>query len=285
MPCRPSAYLCSYSLPRASACTSNKIQILRQYFIVALLALACFSPWLVRNTLWASNPLYPYLSSIFGQHIPRFDSGLMGLNPIQQRLMLYGESIPELLLLPIRIFLGGEDDNPRLFDGRLSPLLLIGIIFGLFCCRNPKYRQLTFFSIAFILFALFSSGARSRYLAPTFVVMAALGGAALAAIASKNKSGLLFAHLLILFQIVASLIYIQKNYPFSEALAFAQRSLSKSTVSGFQGSGIPRHRVLQFFSSQVTQGSPWFTPAISSIYTIVRLFQPATHQPISFYPG
>ena len=235
----------------------SKFFVVRQYFIVSVIAVLCFSPWLIKNWLWAGNPVYPYLSSIFGQHVPVFESGLKGLNPLQQRLLLYGESPLQLLSLPIRIFLEGQDENPRLFDGKLSILLLAGLFFGALKLKDPKIRQLVFYSFAFLLFALFSMSARVRYLTPVLVSLSVLSGSAFAVLESKKWAWI--SRLVLAIQLAISFQYVINTFPISEAYAYTTGKLSKTK---YLEANIPEYPIIEFCNSELPKDA-----RISLIYT------------------
>jgi len=137
--------------------------------IFAAVALLLFAPWVVRNILWTGNPLYPLYDTLFNPQNPYVETRL---NPFAMRRLVYGETLWETLLVPIRIFFQGQDDFPALFDGRLNPFLLPLAIVGLL----PSKRQspgLQFekavwgiFALLFILIVFFTRDMRIRYIAP-----------------------------------------------------------------------------------------------------------------------
>ncbi|MDZ7597857.1 MAG: glycosyltransferase family 39 protein [Desulfobacterales bacterium] len=95
----------------------------------ASIALAVFSPWMIRNLIWTGNPLYPLYDGLFN---PGGSGHGSSLGPWAIRKLVYGETWWETLLIPLRVFFQGQDDLPQLFDGRLNPLLLILPIFAFF---------------------------------------------------------------------------------------------------------------------------------------------------------
>ncbi len=144
------------------------------FFIGALLT---FSPWLIRNSLWTGNPLFPLFQSIFN---PGDAAGLYAHHsPILERKLAFNESLIETILLPVRMFFQGQDNNPQFFDGRLNPFLLF-LPIAAFICRpsNPQHGRerlfLGVFSLLFILLALGQGVARVRYLAPALPCLAIL---------------------------------------------------------------------------------------------------------------
>lgn len=131
--------------------------------IFFFLSLLIFSPWLIKNMLLTSNPLYPLLQGIFNvADISKQDgthsivSGRTYSGIFQMREALYGESFWETLLIPIRYFFQGQDNNPRYFDGVLNPVLIILAPFA-FIHKSFSSHKLFFisFSIFFILTASF----------------------------------------------------------------------------------------------------------------------------------
>ena len=170
----------------------------------ASVALAVFSPWMIRNLVWSGNPLYPLYDSLFN---PSGGGHGSSLGPWAIRKLVYGESWWEILLIPLRVFVQGQDDLPQLFDGRLNPLLLILPIFVFFPRPNRAKREnrnegptaagesdilsggvrgtlqteklaLLGFSAGYLLIAFFTTDMRVRYIAPIIpplVILAVLG--------------------------------------------------------------------------------------------------------------
>ncbi len=127
-------------------------------------AFLVFLPWITKNIIWAGNPVFPLMKGFFGG--PALDAALPGLKPITHRFALYGESWTDVVLIPLRMLFFGEDGNPRLFDGVLSPVMLLGLVPLLRVRREPWAVLFYLFSFAYLLFALTLSAARARYLTP-----------------------------------------------------------------------------------------------------------------------
>jgi len=76
------------------------------------------------------------------------------------------------VLVPVRIFFEGEDNNPKYFDGKLSPFLFILPFFTFFRIKQDsdslkmEKKILLLFSILFVLFAFAQTDMRIRYIAP-----------------------------------------------------------------------------------------------------------------------
>jgi 4-amino-4-deoxy-L-arabinose transferase-like glycosyltransferase len=161
--------------------------------VFSVVALAVFSPWMVRNFLWTRNPVYPLYSSVFnpiekktdiGSAEAADDSAETGMNHFLVRKLVFKESLIETLSIPIRIFFQGEDNNPKYFDGRLNPYLLLFPLFSLLGFRRlPRKLQnesmaLAGFAVLYLLIAFFQTDMRIRYVAPIIpplVILAVIG--------------------------------------------------------------------------------------------------------------
>lgn len=139
-------------------------------FIFALVALIVFSPWMIRNYLWTANPLYPLFDGWFNPAAKQASTAAW--NHFDVRRWVYGESWWEIMMIPLRIFFQGQDGDPRYFDGRLNPLLilLLPLAFLSFSKNSPAIRRekwiLLVFSILFLFFVFFQTDMRVRWIAP-----------------------------------------------------------------------------------------------------------------------
>jgi hypothetical protein len=161
--------------------------------VFSVVALAVFSPWMIRNFIWTRNPVYPLYSSVFnpiekktdiGSAEAADDSSETGMNHFLVRKLVFKESLIETLSIPIRIFFQGEDNNPKYFDGRLNLYLLLFPLFGLLGFRRlPRKLQneslaLAGFAVLYLLIAFFQTDMRIRYVAPIIpplVILAVIG--------------------------------------------------------------------------------------------------------------
>jgi hypothetical protein len=153
-----------------------------------LIALILFSPWMVRNYIWTTNPVYPLYdrwirddSVDHGIHIGA-DSfqqkNTVGLpargivNPFAIRKIIYKETGWQIVTVPIRIFFQGQDDKPKYFDGKLNPYLFFLPLFAFFLMGKDdaavkrEKKILLIFSVLFLLLAFFQRDLRIRYIAP-----------------------------------------------------------------------------------------------------------------------
>lgn len=158
----------------------------------AVIAAVIYSPWMIRNAIWTGNPVYPMAQKFFGPdqsaETPNANSGRVVGGEVEQeqaqqdsgfghfavRKIVFGEGLWEILAIPIRVFIQGRDDDPRLFDGRLNPYLLIFPLITLFPLKErrrsarlePEVRFLGLFALFYLTFAFFLVDMRIRYIGP-----------------------------------------------------------------------------------------------------------------------
>ena len=151
--------------------------------IFFLISLAIFSPWLIKNVILTGNPLYPLLKSLFNavagtqmqENTYAIGSGGKYRGLFQMREILYGENFWETLLIPIRYFFQGQDNNARFFDGVLNPIIIILAPFAFL--NKSFYREKLFFicfAAFFILIATFLDQTRIRYILPVVPLLSIL---------------------------------------------------------------------------------------------------------------
>ena len=163
-------------------------------------ALLVYSPWMIRSALWTGNPFYPLYQGVFGSTPPQPPSAPGdvpdagggddpnpegGMNHFIARRLAFNESFFETLTIPIRIFFQGQDDNPRLFDGRLNPYLMVFPLFAFLFRKKTKQpfqkiEKTVFlgFSVLYILFAFLQADMRIRYVGPAIpplVILSTMG--------------------------------------------------------------------------------------------------------------
>ena len=163
--------------------------------VFAVVSMAAFSPWLVRNYAWTGNPIYPLHDRLFQQLAGpdasrqaaaagsdselRQQTDAPRANVFVARKILYDESWWQALLLPVRFFFEGRDDDPRYFDGKLNPFLLVlPVLAFLFRPDEAQRRREQVFLLAFTLlaffFTFFQESLRIRYvvvIVPPLVIL------------------------------------------------------------------------------------------------------------------
>lgn len=182
--------------------------------VFALATLTAFSPWLVRNYTLTGNPIYPLHNGLL-QKLNAPEKGEQataevsigstlqqvtraGSNAFISRKILYNEPWWQTMLLPIRFFFEGRDDDPRYFDGKLNPFLLVLPVLAFVFRPTDRQRRveqgvLLSFSLLLFFFTFFQEAMRIRYvvaIVPTLVILAMDGlRGLLDAVASRTGAG------------------------------------------------------------------------------------------------
>lgn len=125
--------------------------------------------WALPNILQWGNPVYPLFSGLFGPayHVSARASEYFAAGSFSTSL----NNIADYFLLPVRMSLHGEWDNPALFDGASGPLLLAGTILALPVLKNRRRKFML--PLIYILLVLISKGdaVRVRYLLPGLAML------------------------------------------------------------------------------------------------------------------
>ncbi len=164
--------------------TGQQKKALASGVLFLLVVFLVASPWLIKNFLLTGNPVYPLFPNIFAASsnilqgkasIANLIPEQKGLGLLQTRSLLYGESLWEILLIPLRIFFQGVDDSAQYFDGALSFLLIVFLPFSLIH-KQLRSDALFFisFSVFIILVAFFTEVVRVRYILPAIPFLAIL---------------------------------------------------------------------------------------------------------------
>ena len=219
------------------------------FLVYVFIALILFSPWMVRNGLWTGNPVYPLYNTLFNPDDQKFeitgdeDSGIVPkMSHFLIRKQLYKESGWEIALIPLRVFFQGEDDNPKYFDGRANPFLLLLPMFAFWGIRSDsrqiqteKYLMIGF-SALFLLFACAQTVIRIRYFAPIFpplVILAMYGLNQIDQYLSLQKQKIsLPIHNIVLCGIVLIMLgwnaeYIQRRFKYVQPLGYLTGQISR----------------------------------------------------------
>ena len=233
--------------------------------IYCFIALLVFSPWMIRNYVWKGNPIYPLYHNLINpqRSVPintLEDNGkVRGSNAESQqtptkkstpwrsfaiRKVIYGEAWWEIALIPVRIFFQGQDDNPKYFDGKLSPFLFFLPLFAFFQVKtnSPILRTekkiFIFFTILYLLFAFSQTDMRIRYIAPVIpplVILATYGLYNLTAVAANRRpsvpgwfvSGCTV--LLVTFMLLLNASYILKQFKIVEPFGYILKQTDRDT--------------------------------------------------------
>lgn len=197
----PSGFLQDEAIASCRSYAKNEgVRAIGYGIIFAVVALVVFSPWMVRNYIWTKNPIYPLYSSIFASKQTASSSAMDGsafaeareesagenqaINHFLIRRHVFKEPLWQTLLIPVRIFFEGRDDNPQFFDGQLNPFLLFLPMAAFIRTRPTQSRagrnRWIFLSFAglYLFFAFFKADMRIRYIAPIIpplVILSAYG--------------------------------------------------------------------------------------------------------------
>jgi hypothetical protein len=158
-----------------SSPSNYKRRTIITFFIGVLISGACYLPWGLRNWQLTGNPLYPFFSSLFGGSAS--DTPFLGsAHPLVYRHLVYGDSLLQILALPLRMIVFGEDDNPRQFVGVLTPLFVVAT-FGISGGTSNNRGIMKFFSavcIASFISVILTFYLYARYFTPLLLPMVLL---------------------------------------------------------------------------------------------------------------
>ena len=182
-------------------------------------ALLFFSPWMIRNYVWTSNPIFPLYDHWFNPH-NAINNQIIGLFPY--RSLVYHETWWQMALLPLRVFFQGQDGSPQYFDGRLNPFLFFLPFFAFYgikrdpaIIRNEKKIMIAYV-VLFFAFTFFSSSLRIRYISPIIpplVILSIFGYRQMVeAIRKTSSQSLRNIGLVIIFLILSFALWLNANY-------------------------------------------------------------------------
>ncbi|WP_179952240.1 ArnT family glycosyltransferase [Marinicella rhabdoformis] len=154
--------------------TNTQLKIIKYLSIFSILTLLIFSPWAIRNTTLTGNPIYPLYDSFFSQFSENttaeteqvlFPSNEEKMKPLTFRRLAYQENPIYSLALPLRVFYEGQDDNPKYFDGKLNPMLLLFALLLLLRIKsNWRHQFFASFVVITLLYTMFAVDMRIRYI-------------------------------------------------------------------------------------------------------------------------
>lgn len=178
----------------------NQLKALGFGVVFAVAALLVFSPWMIRNTILTGNPLYPLYQSVFTSEksgspteadLETSRIGKQDVKPKNDgwkhfavRKVVYGESLWQICLIPLRVFFEGEDDDPKHFDGRLNPFLIVlPLLLLIPNCRIDRIRSfenrlLALYAVVYLMVVFFKVDMRIRWIGPIIpclVILSVLG--------------------------------------------------------------------------------------------------------------
>ena len=246
--------------------------------LFCIIALAVFSPWMVKNYIWKGNPVYPLYDSWFNppKGIPHeiiADNSKDKLNEDRPknerrssvrwssfaiRSVIYEESWWEIALIPIRIFFQGQDNHPKYFDGRLTPFLIMLPFLAFLPSKNASQilrdekRIFLLYSLLYFFVAFFQTDMRIRYITPIIpplVILAMIGMKRIEEMGANHKNlyaGKLIPGTIILIAIVMLLTntnYLYNQFKFVDPFDYIRGRISRDD---YIGKYVGEYPVLQF---------------------------------------
>lgn len=251
--------------------------------VFMLVAIIVFSPWAIRNYKWTHNPIYPLYDAWFNP-VQEESPGSYQQNSIQPegegadgtnknskgawthfavRKIIFNEKWWEILLIPIRIFFQGQDDNPKYFDGKLNPLLFL---LPFFACmgfkrdsqsRRIEKKILVFYAVLFIMFAFVQRDMRIRYIGPSLpplVILSIFGlenilrtaKSRFAKVPQKVYAGLVLG--CVLFFLGLNFSYLLNQFRWVQPLKFLEGKLGRD---GYIEEYRPEYAALKYANNNI----------------------------------
>lgn len=238
--------------------------------IIALL----ISPWLYRNYQNSGNPFYPVLDNVFPSHIEKEE--LLFPNPEKigdNALRKYnGETFLEYVLIPLRIFFEGKDDDPLKFDGVLNPFmfLLLPLIFIIKGKHNKikHHLPLLFLFILSVLFTSLYIKVRIRYGIFLIVPLTLLIAYGYDVILSGNKKYKVY---LVRSFVILSVIYsLNYTYNLTNEVKLKEYLLTSQTKEEYLEKNLLYHDIYKFINDSLPEDAVIYDIFCGSRYYYVK---------------
>ncbi|MDH4317104.1 MAG: glycosyltransferase family 39 protein [Desulfobulbaceae bacterium] len=261
----------------------SDVKAIAQLGIFLSAVLLTFSPWLIRNALWTGNPLFPLYGTIFqnttqvsmSENEDNADSGpsqmvkkLSGTNSnlFYQRKLLYGENFYQILLLPIRFFYQGKDDDPRFFDGKLNPFLLFFSFLPL-CYRSQyeagqrrEHNYLLAFALLYFFLSFFSETQRVRYVSPMLPPLVILSVAGISSLFRQLRNGIQIRNAVMCYGAIAlvsgmylyNVHYLTQLFSRIEPLSYLSGKLSREEYISLRR---PEYPLVKYINENIPENS------------------------------
>lgn len=252
--------------------------------LFAVIALAVFSPWAIKNYVWTANPVYPLAQGVFN---PEAGGGkdLYGnagegyeMSTLKRRAVLYGENFSQIMLVPLRVFFDGADNQPRYYDGRLSPALLIFSLIGLLFIRKRdlKYQVhdgvFISYAVLMVLLIYFLIDMRIRYIGTIIAPMTVLTVVGLRSILKfihrrELASGRLLKGLVMAIMAVAFLgnyAYMAEKFAEVEPLSYIGGKVSRDA---YLAARLLEYPALQYLNANIPKG-----PGVFAVFMGNRMY-------------
>ena len=208
-----------------------------------------FMPWLMKNWYQTGNPFYP----AFGNFFPLSSASVIdaasfvGFGVFEKRHLLYGENIWQVVGLPLRVFISGQDDNPQYFDGVLTPVLLLFLPWAFRGKWGEEKKLIVLFAFGYFALALFLIDMRIRYILPIVPSLALLMGYGIFNMYLSIKRPVLLYLTLFFFAAWHGTYlwrYVQDNRSY--------KYLSGSEARAFLDRALPEYPAMRYVNEKVT---------------------------------
>ena len=164
------------------------------FFVVTALVA---SPWYLKNYLQTGNPFYPlfdtFINSLHHHSIQQsfYQQAVEKTGRVsffKMREIMYGESLWETLLIPIRMFFQGKDTGYQYFQGSLNPILIVFLPFAFLNKRYGKDKIFFLsFTVIFIFMAYFLTAKQVRYILPVIPFLSIFAVMGVKSVMDKTK--------------------------------------------------------------------------------------------------
>jgi len=179
--------------------------------------------WAVPNLVQWGNPVYPLLQGSLG---PSAELSARGGEYLSSygAFSVSGTGMVDYLLLPVKLSLYGQWDNPALFDGASGPMLLGGTLLAIALASRRRWKLLPPFAFLVLALALSGASIRTRYLLPGLAMLALPAAEAMSrAISSAGRTVRTLSVMLIAGCAVWSALAVSELYRLEKPWTFPDR--------------------------------------------------------------
>lgn len=252
--------------------------------LFAVIALIVFSPWALKNYVWTANPMYPLAQGVFNPEAGA-DKDLYGnagegyeMSTLKRRAVIYGENFSQIMLVPLRVFFDGRDNQPQYYDGRLSPALLVFSLIGLVFIRKRdlKYQvhdsAFISYTVLMLLLIYFLIDMRIRYISTIIApltILTVVGLRTLLIFIDRRElaSGRLLKGLALAIMAVAFLgnyAYMAEKFTEVKPLGYISGKVSRDA---YLASRLLEYPALQYLNANVPKG-----PGVFAVFMGNRMY-------------
>ncbi len=238
----------------------DQLNSLKYGIIFVCIAWLLFSPWMIKNYYWTGNPFYPLFNSIFdyGSNLDLRISSEMGHFTI--RKLIYKESFLEIVSIPFRIFFQGVDNDPKFFDGKLNPFLLVLPCF-VFLKNKSDFKSLSdekillFFSCLFIIIVFLQNDMRIRYVGPAIppiVILSIYGLKNIYSYFERRDVGKIITMFVCILIFISNFIYMFNQFKYVKPFSYLSGEINKTDyIKQYR----PEYSVIQYANQTLSNNN------------------------------